>query len=129
MTCLPGGSRPDSIPVLDRPMSSLSDFVKSVASDSLLPLLRQTFEDVVFEILNERKIPSRTDFTELRDLVNRMRGQTSSAASGAKKLGKRTDALDARLAELVEQVEAQQVTISELAEALEALRTQGGTTP
>ena len=78
-------------------MSSLTDFALSVFSDALLPFFRQAFEDVVYETLNDRKVPTRTDFIELRDLVNRMRGQASSAVNSAKKLGVRASDLEEKL--------------------------------
>lgn len=78
-------------------MSSTRDYVKSVVTDALLPSTRQLLEDVVMEVMNERQVPSRTDFRELRDVVNGMRGKTSSAANGAKKNQKRVEALEARL--------------------------------
>jgi len=102
-------------------MSSLSDFALSVFSDALLPFFRQAFEDVVYETLNDRKVPTRTDFIELRDLVNRMRGQASSAVNTGKKLGARADDLDARLEALVERAEAQEATIAALRAELDRL--------
>ena len=78
-------------------MSSLGDFIRSASSDTLLPVFRQTLEDVVMEVLNERQVPSRTDFHELRDLVNSMRSSVSSTANAMQ-------AIDARLKNLEERV-------------------------
>lgn len=103
-------------------MSSLRDFVLSVFSDSMLPVFRQTFEDVVYESLNERKVPSRTDFLELRDLVNKLRGQASSAKNGNKKLEQRADVLEAQLEALQGVCREQAATIAELRASVEALQ-------
>ena len=84
-------------------MSSTRDYIRSVITDATLPLTRQLLEDVVMEVMNERQVPTRTDFKELRDVVNGMRGKTSSAASTAKKLEKRLTELETRIATLEEE--------------------------
>lgn len=81
-------------------MSSRRDFLRSVVTDSMLPTVRQLLQDVVMEVINERQIPTRTDYKELRDVVNGMRGQTSSAKSTTRALEKRVVALEAEIAEL-----------------------------
>ena len=43
-------------------------------------------EDVIYETLDKRQVPNRTDFRELRDLVNGLRGQLQGATKGVKKL-------------------------------------------
>ena len=70
-----------------------------MTSDLMLPLFRTTLEDVVFDILNEREIPNRTQFGEIRDLVNSLRGPVSSATSSLKKLESRVAALEEKLEE------------------------------
>lgn len=81
-------------------MGSTRDFVRSTLSDALLPATRQLLEDVVMEVLNDRQVPSRTDFQELRDLVNGMRTQASGAASSAAELRRQLAALEQRVATL-----------------------------
>ncbi len=100
-------------------MSSLRDFALSVLSDALLPAFRQTFEDVVYEALNERRVPTRTDFLELRDLVNSLRSQASGAQSGTKKLARRAEELEAELAALRALCREQGEQIAALRAALE----------
>jgi hypothetical protein len=78
-------------------LGSLRDFAGSYASDLMLPVFRNTLEDVVYEVLNEREIPNRTQFTEVRDLVNNLRGPVSSATAAIKKLEKRIAALEGRV--------------------------------
>ena len=65
----------------------------------MLPVFRQTLEDVVMEVLSERQVPSRTDFHELRDLVNSMRSSVSSTANAMK-------AIDTKLQELETRIQA-----------------------
>ncbi len=101
-------------------MGWISDFIYSSISDSLLPVVRPLLEDVVYEVLSDRQVPTRTDFREVRDLVNAMRGSVSSAANTAKKLDARVAALEAAQAEQAEHLEA-------LFAKLEAL--QGARTP
>jgi chromosome segregation ATPase len=107
-------------------MSSLRDFVQSAFSDAMLPAFRQTFEDVVFETLNDRKVPSRTDFLELRDLVNRLRGQASSAQSGNKKLDKRLSELEEQIAGLEARLAERDAAVAGLSAALAALEARVG---
>lgn len=81
-------------------MGSTGDFVRSTISDALLPFARQLLEDVVMEVVNDRQIPSRGDFKELRDLANQLRGQVSAANNANKALRERVEALEAELAGL-----------------------------
>jgi len=71
-----------------------------MASDLVLPIFRNTLEDLVYDILNEREIPNRTQFGEVRDLVNSLRGPVSSATSTIKKLEGRIEMLESRIAAL-----------------------------
>jgi hypothetical protein len=95
-------------------MSTTRDFVSSTIADGLLPLFRRSFEDVVYETLDKRAVPTRADFKDLRDVVNGLRGQVTGAARGVTRLAEsevdvqdkldaivaRLDALDARLDKL-----------------------------
>ena len=81
-------------------MGSLREFVGSYASDLMLPAFRNTLEDVVYEVLNEREVPNRTQFAEVRDLVNNLRGPVSSATSAIKKLEKRVAELERQVSAL-----------------------------
>ena len=90
-------------------MGTLKDFTTSMASDLMLPFFKTTLEDVVFDILNEREIPNRTQFGEVRDLVNGIRGPVTSATNTLKKL-------ESRLAALEQKVDAQALEIAALRE-------------
>ncbi len=100
-------------------MSSARDFLASVLGDALLPALRQPMEDAVYEVLDQRQVPTRTDFRELRNLVDDMRGRVSTAtrrAEAAAALEARIDALEARidaLEGLAERVAALEARLAE----------------
>jgi polyhydroxyalkanoate synthesis regulator phasin len=81
-------------------MGSLSDFIRSASSDSMLPFLQQALTDVVMEVLNERQIPTRTDFRELRDVVNKIRSSVTATTSSVKRMEERFTAIEQRLAAL-----------------------------
>jgi hypothetical protein len=78
-------------------VSSSRDFVTATIADALLPVLRRPVEDVIYETIDDRQIPTRTDFTEIRDLVNSLRGQLTGATGGVKRLAETVDELDERL--------------------------------
>ena len=44
----------------------------------LAPTLRRPVEDIIYETLDKRQVPTRTDFKELRDLVNLLRDKSGS---------------------------------------------------
>jgi len=69
-------------------MSTLRDFLKSAASDRLLPIFQSALEDTVYEVLNSREIPDRTAFNALRDSVQEARAQSSSAAASMRRIEK-----------------------------------------
>ena len=80
-------------------MSSTRDFIASTVADSMLPYIRRPVEDIIYETLDTRQVPNRTDFRELRDLVNSLRGQLSGATGGVRKLAEQLDELSERLDE------------------------------
>ncbi len=75
-------------------MASRRDYLRSVLTDALLPVTQQLLADTVMEVLNERKVPTRTDFQDLRDTVNAMRGQVSTATAAVRRMEKRILALE-----------------------------------
>lgn len=123
-------------------MSSARDYFTSSMADALLPSLRRSFEDVVYETLDHRQVPTRTDFKDLRDQLNGLRGQLTGAVGGVKKLSDdlegavdRLSALEARTAAMEAKVEALgdtarrladlQVSLEALAGELAAIRAAG----
>jgi hypothetical protein len=78
-------------------MSTTRDFFASTLADMLLPLFRRSTEDAVYETLDKRQVPTRTDFKEVRDLVNSLRGQVTGTTNGIERIVARIDELEARL--------------------------------
>ena len=86
-------------------MGTTRDFIAASMADLLLPLLRRSMEDSVYETLDSRQIPTRTDFKEIRDLVNSLRGQVGGTTNAIERIVSRLDDLDDRLSRLEAQVE------------------------
>lgn len=100
-------------------MGSTKDFVAATVADAMLPWFRRPVEDVIYETIDKRQIPNRTDFKEIRDLVNNLRGQLTGATGGVKRLAETAEELEERLDELEDKVAALAARV-EKAEALEA---------
>jgi hypothetical protein len=78
-------------------MGTPRDFITSGIADLLLPLFQRSMEDAVYETLDARQIPTRSDFKEVRDLVNNLRGQVTGTTNGIERIMARIDALEARV--------------------------------
>jgi hypothetical protein len=78
-------------------MGTTRDFFVSSIADMLLPMFRRSMEDAVYETLDTRQVPTRTDFKEVRDLVNNLRGQVSGTTKGIERIMARIDDLEAKL--------------------------------
>lgn len=85
-------------------MGTTRDFFISSFGDILLPMFRRSMEDAVYETLDSRRIPTRSDFKEVRDLVNNLRGQVTGTTTGIERVMARIDQLDAKLDELEERI-------------------------
>ena len=46
-------------------MGTARDLAASTLVDSILPYLHRALEDVVYQVLDQRRVPTRSDFTEL----------------------------------------------------------------
>ena len=86
-------------------MSAFRDFVAASLADLATPGLRRPVEDIIYETLDRRQIPSRTDFHEIRDLLNGLRGQVSGAVSGLGRLIESDKESSDRLDELEQKIE------------------------
>ena len=86
-------------------MGSTRDFVAATVADTLLPAIRRPVEDVIYETLDRRQVPNRTDFKEMRDLVDSLRGQLTGATGGVKKLADRTADLQDQLGAVVDRLD------------------------
>jgi hypothetical protein len=100
-------------------MGSTKDFVAATVADAMLPWFRRPVEDVIYETIDRRQIPNRTDFKEIRDLVNNLRGQMTGATGGVKRLAESTEDLEEQLDELSARLDALEARIVK-AESLEA---------
>ena len=96
-------------------MSSSRDFLAATVADAALPLLRRPVEDLIYETLDTRQVPSRTDFKELRDLVNNLRGQLVGATGGLRRLVEQGEGIDERLAVLEEALDGAQAELRRIA--------------
>lgn len=100
-------------------MGSTKDFVAATVADAMLPWFRRPVEDVIYETIDKRQIPNRTDFKEIRDLVNNLRGQLSGATGGVKRLAESADDLEEQLEAVVDKLDSLEKRLERMA-ALEA---------
>ncbi len=83
-------------------MSSLKEFVTGTIVDALVPLLRRPLTDVIVEIMDQRKTPNRSEYQEVRNVVDDLRGKLNRAtrkfeSSDLEGLSARISDLEARL--------------------------------
>jgi len=102
-------------------MGSTRDFIAATFSDGMLPVLRRPVEDVIYETLDHRQIPNRTDFKELRDLVLSLRGQVTGMASGIRRLAEGAEQSGDDLADQSEAIEALQEQVGALTRRVASL--------
>ena len=67
-------------------MGVTKDFIMATIADAMTPTFRRPMEDLIYETLDRRQIPTRTDFKEIRDLVNNLRGQVSGSVQSVRAL-------------------------------------------
>jgi hypothetical protein len=96
-------------------MSTTRDFVASTVTDTLLPLFRRSFEDVVYETLDKRQVPTRADFKDFRDLVDGLRGQVSGAVNGVKRLAEDRSEVSAKLDAITARLDAIEARLDKVA--------------
>ena len=94
-------------------MGVTKDFIMATITDAMTPTFRRPMEDLIYETLDRRQIPTRTDFKELRDLVNNLRGQVSGSVQSVRALHSK-----------IEDVEEQQDISEELSTLLTPLEEQ-----
>ena len=88
---------------------------RSALADALLPFFRRTMEDVVYETLDDRSVPTRADFKDLRDLVDSLRGQVTGTTSGVRRLAEGSAATGAKLAAIEARLGAIEARLDSLA--------------
>jgi hypothetical protein len=67
-------------------MGSTLDFLGATIADALSPKFRRPVEDIIYETIDRKQIPTRTDFTELRNTLNSLRSQSTGAQKGIEKI-------------------------------------------
>jgi hypothetical protein len=92
-------------------MGTTRDFFTNAMADVLLPMLQRSMEDAVYETLDTRQVPTRTDFKEVRDLVNSLRGQVTGTTRGIERLVARMGAIEARLTTIETKLSATTSTV------------------
>jgi hypothetical protein len=86
-------------------MGAARDFITATVADAIAPTFRRPVEDIIYETLDRRQVPNRSDFREIRDLVNGLRGQVTGAIQSSKQMAETIDSLEADLAECQRQLE------------------------
>ena len=81
-------------------MGVTKDFIAASIADAFLPTFRRPVEDIIYETLDRRQIPTRTDFKELRDLVNTLRGQVNGAIQSLRTLAEQQESFEEELSEI-----------------------------
>ncbi len=85
-------------------MGSSRDFITATIADAIAPSFKRPVEDIIYETLDRRQIPTRTDFKELRDIINNLRSQTTGSTNGIKKLKEGLDELEESFCEMETQL-------------------------
>ncbi len=75
-------------------MGSTRDLLSSSLVDSLLPFLRRSLEDVIYEILDQRQVPTRTDAEQLRSSLASLRQELSALRTELKDCQRRLEGLE-----------------------------------
>ena len=81
-------------------MGSTLDFLGATIADALSPRFRRPVEDIIYETIDRKQIPTRTDFTELRNTINSLRSQSTGANKGIEKLKSGLDDIEESIHDL-----------------------------
>ena len=85
-------------------MGSTRDFLTATLADAITPSFKRPVEDIIYETLDRRQTPSRTDFKELRDGLNSLSAQFSGVGNGVKKLKEGLDDIEESIHNLETQI-------------------------
>lgn len=85
-------------------MGSTRDFLTATFADALAPSFKRPVEDIIYETLDRRQTPSRTDFKEVRDSLNSLSSQNSGFGNGIKRLKEGLDDLEESVHDLETQL-------------------------
>lgn len=81
-------------------MGSTLDFLGATIADALSPKFRRPVEDIIYETIDRKQIPTRTDFTELRNTLNSLRSQSTGAQKGIEKIKNGLDDIEESIHDL-----------------------------
>ena len=105
-------------------MGSTLDFLGATIADALSPRFRRPVEDIIYETIDRKQIPTRTDFTELRNIVNTLRSQTTGSTRGITKLKEGLDEIEESIHDLQTEMVDLKATVSKLMDENRALQSQ-----
>lgn len=98
-------------------MGSTLDFIGATLADALSPQFRRPVEDIIYETIDRKQIPTRTDFTELRNTINSLRSQSTGAQKGIEKLKNGLDDIEESIHDLT-------TRMSDLEQEVQKLRSE-----
>ena len=111
-------------------MGSTLDFLGATIADALSPRFRRPVEDIIYETIDRKQIPTRTDFTELRNTINSLRSQSTGAQKGIEKLKSGLDDIEESIHDLttrLSDLEAQNKRLVDENSALKTSLAEGNT--
>lgn len=103
-------------------MGSTLDFLGATIADALSPRFRRPVEDIIYETIDRKQIPTRTDFTELRNTINSLRSQSTGAQKGIEKLKSGLDDIEESIHDLTTRLSDLENQNKRLADENAALR-------
>lgn len=105
-------------------MGSTLDFLGATIADALSPRFRRPVEDIIYETIDRKQIPTRTDFTELRNIVNTLRSQTTGSTRGITKLKEGLDEIEESIHDLQTEMVDLKATVTKLMDENRTLQSQ-----
>lgn len=81
-------------------MGTTRDFISSTLVDAMLPAIRRPVEDIVYETLDRRQVPSQNDFKEVRQLLHQLGDETDTRKRAVEQLSHHIDRIERRFQEL-----------------------------
>lgn len=105
-------------------MGSTLDFLGATLADALSPRFRRPVEDIIYETIDRKQIPTRTDFTELRNIVNTLRSQTTGSTRGITKLKEGLDEIEESIHDLQTEMVDLKATVEKLIEENQTLQSK-----
>ncbi|MEL6349588.1 MAG: hypothetical protein AAFV53_41175 [Myxococcota bacterium] len=89
-------------------MGSTRDFIAATLADAMMPSFRRPVEDIIYETLDRRQVPSQNDFKDVRQLLNALDEEATDRRQALRKLGEHIDRIEQRMSRLEDAVRATQ---------------------